>query len=139
MKSWFVFWSVYVMTRLLPWRLTQNNLKDEGGKDRNVFSPAIKEINLLIDMIWVLVTWHLDCCPFRPKFCDQGQTQAKQNQWYKSTVCAVISASVLTVYMSTAMPRGYVSPSRAAPMKPNTPQLLWRWWRLHVCSSPTGP
>lgn len=38
-----------------------------------------------------------------------------QNQWYKP----VISVSVLAIYMSTAVPWGYVSPSKAAPMLPN--------------------
>lgn len=99
------------------------------------FLPAIKEISLLIDMIWVLVFWHLDCCPLDLNF----GAKAKPKSSSSSAVCAVISASILTIYMSTAMPRGYVSPFKAAPMFPNTPQLLWRWWRLRACSSPTGP
>lgn len=55
------------------------------------------------------------------------------------TVCAVISASILTIYMPAALPSGYVSPPKAAPMLPNTPQLLWRRWRLHPWSRPCWP
>lgn len=75
-------------------------------------SAAIKEISPRIDVIWVLVSWHWGCffsfslktlifvVKDKPKSCRTGGTSP------------VISVSVLTIYTSTAVPWGYVSPSR---------------------------
>lgn len=54
----------------------------------------------------------------KPKSCRTGGTSP------------VISVSILTIYTSTAAPRGYVSPSRVGQ---GTTQLPPRRCRLHVC------
>lgn len=98
------------LTGLLTCRLMSMDLKDERWKGGNVFSSAIKEINLLIDMMWVLVSWHLDCCPIYLHFVVKAKPKSSSTSGTKPTVCAVISASILTIYMSTVMALGYVSP-----------------------------
>lgn len=92
-------------------------------KDENVFLPPIKKISLFTDMIWGLVSGHVDySCPLNLNFTVKAKS--KHSQEYKPTVCAVISAFILDIYMSTAMPSGYVSPLEAVPSLPNIKQLL---------------
>lgn len=56
----------------------QNDPKDGWWKGRNVFSPAIKEISLVIDMVQVLVSWHVDCCPLDPNFVVRAKPKSSR-------------------------------------------------------------
>lgn len=57
---------------LLPHRMMWNDLEDSS-----VFSP-IKGIKLLIDMIWLLVSWHLDCCPLDLNFVAKAEPRSSR-------------------------------------------------------------
>lgn len=94
-------------------RLMQNDPKDGWRKGGNVFSPAIKGISPVLDVVQVLVCWHVDCCPLDPH-CVVG-AKPKSSRASES----VIPVPVLAVCMSTATPPGYVSPRPCCPLPNN--------------------
>lgn len=76
----------------LTCRLMQNDPKDGWRKGRNVFSPAIKGISLVIDMVQVLVSWHVDCCPLDPNSVVRAKPKSSRtsgaslSSWFLSSL-----------------------------------------------------